>query len=292
MKRGSVFSPSSPLVPSAVPNQAVPSENIKRWPPRRRTWVGVMALFVLALMLWLGGWLRPAQTLPQIETTEQMFDRLLQERGWPSPARGVAMNAWVSVVRVKGYVSDPKHKDQWQDFGVGTGVVISEDGLILTNLHVVAEAKRLEITFADGMQAEASLVLAYPDKDLAMLKPNKIPDDLQPIVLGSSKEVLPGDAVVVIGFPFGMGPSVSSGVVSGLDREFRSEKGDRTMTGLIQFDAAANPGNSGGPLLNANGELIGIVTAIMNPTSARTFIGIGFATTIEAAGVAVGMPIF
>ena len=89
-----------------------------------------------------------------------------------------------------------------------------------------------------------------------------------------------------------MGPSVSAGVVSGLGREFISPQGGRLLTGLIQFDAAANPGNSGGPLVNHAGEVIGIVTAILNPTQARTFIGIGFATTIEEAGMAVGMPPF
>ena len=136
------------------------------------------------------------------------------------------------------------------------------------------------------------MVATQPNNDLAVLKPQKIPDDLQPATLGSSRQVAPGDAVAVIGFPFGMGPSVSSGVVSGMNREFKNAKGDLLMTGLIQFDAAANPGNSGGPLINMNGEVIGIVTAIMNPTSARTFIGIGFAATIEAAGMAVGLPVF
>jgi S1-C subfamily serine protease len=97
---------------------------------------------------------------------------------------------------------------------------------------------------------------------------------------------------VAVGFPFGIGPSVSAGVVSGLDRSFRSPEGRQVMTGLIQFDAAANPGNSGGPLITMDGEVIGIVTAILNPTPARTFIGIGFAATIENAGGAVGIPPF
>ena len=141
-------------------------------------------------------------------------------------------------------------------------------------------------------RSDAAVVATQPNNDLAVLKPQRIPDDLQPAVLGSSRQVVPGDAVAVVGFPFGMGPSVSAGVVSGLNREFSNEKGDRKMSGLIQFDAAANPGNSGGPLVNMNGEVIGIVTAIMNPTSARTFIGIGFAATIESAGMAVGLPVF
>ena len=110
--------------------------------------------------------------------------------------------------------------------------------------------------------------------------------------MGSSANLRPGDEVVAVGFPFGIGPSVSAGVVSGLGREFRAPEGQRALTGLIQFDAAANPGNSGGPLVNMSGEVVGIVTAILNPTEARTFIGIGFATTMESAGGAVGIPPF
>jgi S1-C subfamily serine protease len=110
--------------------------------------------------------------------------------------------------------------------------------------------------------------------------------------LGSSQQLHAGDGVVAVGFPFGIGQSVSSGVVSGLNRQFKSPDGKQVLTGLIQFDAAANPGNSGGPLVNMSGEVVGIVTAILNPTSARTFIGIGFATTIESAGNAVGLPPF
>jgi len=136
------------------------------------------------------------------------------------------------------------------------------------------------------------VVSVQPDKDLAVLKPQKIPDDLEAAILGSSQQLAPGDVVVAVGFPFGIGPSISSGVVSGLNRHFKSPDGQQTLKGLIQFDAAANSGNSGGPLVNTSGEVVGIVTAILNPTSARTFIGIGFATTIESAGSAVGLPPF
>ena len=95
-----------------------------------------------------------------------------------------------------------------------------------------------------------------------------------------------------MGFPFGIGPSASAGVISGLKREYRSASGKRILSNLIQFDAAANPGNSGGPLVTADGEVVGIVTAILNPTSARTFIGIGFAVPIENAASAAGLPPF
>jgi len=173
----------------------------------------------------------------------------------------------------------------------GSGVVIVDDGVILTNLHVVAGSKRITVTFHDGTKSEAVLVKAWPENDLAVLKAKMIPDDLPAATLGSTANLRPGDEVVAVGFPFGIGPSVSAGVVSGLNREFIS-KGKRVLTRLIQFDAAANPGNSGGPLVTMDGEVVGIVTAILSPNRAGTFIGIGFATTIEAAGGAVGIPPF
>jgi S1-C subfamily serine protease len=174
----------------------------------------------------------------------------------------------------------------------GSGVVIVDDGTILTNLHVVAGARRIVVTFYDGSESEAVLVRAWPQNDLAVLRAKQIPDDLPAATLGSTANLRPGDEVVAVGFPYGIGPSVSAGVVSGLNREFRSPRGKRLLTRLIQFDAAANPGNSGGPLVTMDGEVVGIVTAILSPNDAGTFIGIGFATTIEAAGGAVGIPPF
>lgn len=189
--------------------------------------------------------------------------------------------------------ADPKgNKSAAREPQVGSGVVIVDQGIILTNLHVVAGAKRLTVTFHDGLESEAVLVGAHPENDLAVIKAKTLPDDLPAATLGAAGRLKPGDEVVAVGFPFGIGPSVSAGVVSGLNREFRSPEGKRILTKLIQFDAAANPGNSGGPLVNMSGEVVGIVTAILNPTEARTFIGIGFAATIEAAGNAVGIPPF
>ena len=119
------------------------------------------------------------------------------------------------------------------------------------------------------MESEAELVAAQPENDLAVIRAKKIPDDLPAATLGSSLRLQPGDEVVAVGFPFGIGPSVSAGVVSGLNRGFRSADGKRKLTRLIQFDAAVNPGNSGGPLVTMDGEVVGIVTAIFNPTEAR-----------------------
>jgi S1-C subfamily serine protease len=216
----------------------------------------------------------------------------LQTKELPSQNVRAVASVQGAVVLVQAYVTDPKNKDIDKENGVGTGVVIKDDGTILTNFHVVSGAKKLKITFFDGSEAEATVIGVHPNKDLAVVKPQKIPDDLEPAILGSSQQLSPGDGVVAVGFPFGIGPSVSAGVVSGLNRQFKSPDGSQVLSGLIQFDAAANPGNSGGPLVNMSGEVVGIVTAILNPTSARTFIGIGFATTIESAGSAVGLPPF
>jgi len=139
------------------------------------------------------------------------------------------------------------------------------------------------------MEAEAEIVGLHPEHDLAVLQAKSIPDDLFAATMRSTGDLMPGDHVVAVGFPFGIGPSVSAGVVSGLKREFRSPEGKRVLTNLIQFDAAANPGSSGGPLVTADGEVVGIVTAILNPTENRVFIGIGFAVPIENAASAAGM---
>jgi S1-C subfamily serine protease len=176
--------------------------------------------------------------------------------------------------------------------GIGTGVVIMDNGTILTNLHVVFGAKRIKVIFADGLEADADVVALRPEHDLAVLRARKIPDDLQAATMRSTHDLRPGDRVTAVGFPFGIGPSVSHGVVSGLKREFRSPEGQRILTNLIQFDAAANPGNSGGPLVTDDGEVVGIVTAIYNPTQERFFVGIGFAVPIENAAQAAGMPPF
>jgi S1-C subfamily serine protease len=148
------------------------------------------------------------------------------------------------------------------------------------------------VTFADGSESAASVVSLQPENDLAVLQAHTIPDDLHAATLRSTSGLAPGDAVLAVGFPFGIGPSASQGVVSGLKREFRAPGGQRSLTNLIQFDAAANPGNSGGPLVTMDGHVVGIVTAIMNPNQQRTFIGIGFAVPIENAAAAAGMPPF
>jgi S1-C subfamily serine protease len=195
-----------------------------------------------------------------------------------------------SIVRVRAFFEGPDGGEIAG--GVGTGVVILDKGVILTNIHVVDGAKRIGLTFSEGMESDAIVTGTRPEDDLAVLQASAVPDDLQAATLQSTAGLQPGDFVTAVGFPFGIGPSVSSGVVSGLKREYRSPEGQRLLTNLIQFDAAVNPGNSGGPLLNASGEVVGIVTGILNPTQQRVFVGIGFAVPIENAAMAVGVPPF
>lgn len=196
-----------------------------------------------------------------------------------------------SVVRVRGLATDEESGEEVER-SVGTGVVIVDKGIILTNLHVVTSATKLAIVFADGLESEASVIGLQPEQDLAVLQAKTIPDDLAPATMRSTEDLAIGDEVLAVGFPFGIGPSASAGVVSGLRREYRSPEGKRILTNLIQFDAAANPGNSGGPLVTAEGEVVGIVTGLLNPTEQRVFIGIGFAVPIESAAGAVGLSPF
>ena len=247
------------------------------------------ALFAFALFLAYES-TRP----PQHELTQEDIDtavlNTLENQSLPSRQARAADSVLPSVVRVRGYVDDGG--GELMEAATGSGVVIVDQGVILTNLHVVQGAEKVTVTFFDGMESEASVAGAQPENDLAVVKAKTIPDDLAAATLGTTQRLKQGDEVVAVGFPFGIGPSVSAGVVSGLNREFRSPDGKKVLTKLIQFDAAANPGSSGGPLVTMDGEVVGIVTAIFSPNEARTFVGIGFAVTIESAGAAVGLPPF
>jgi len=216
--------------------------------------------------------------------------RTMSTQVMPSAAARAAEKIRPSVVHVLSFGKDKEGKEVEQ--GVGTGVVIVDKGVILTNLHVVQGADRLQVTFADGSESGAIVTGVQPENDLAVLQAKTIPDDLSAATMRSTADLVPGDEVVAVGFPFGIGPSVSAGVISGFDREFKSPEGKQVIGNLIQFDAAANPGNSGGPLVTMDGEVVGIVTGILNPTSARTFVGIGFAVPIESAASAAGLPPF
>ena len=171
--------------------------------------------------------------------------------------------------------------------GLGAGVIINADGAILTANHVVSGAKVITVTFADGTSSTASIVSAEPERDIAVLRPDRKPEIVVPAVMGGGVNV--GDEAYVIGHPLGLSDSMSAGIISGLDRSVPTEDGT-VLKGLIQFDAAVNPGNSGGPLLNRNGQVVGIVTALANPSERRFFVGIGFAVPIDQAGGSAGGP--
>ena len=256
-------------------------------------WAAIGAL-ALALALPDTPWRAPVQRKLTQEDINAAVMHTLTNKVLPSQATRAAAAVGPSLVRVEGVLAGRKDRKGHAELGrgVGTGVVIIDNGTILTNLHVVQGAESITVTFADGLESPAAIVNVQPENDLAVLRAQKIPDDLPAATMRSTGDLAPGDEVVAIGFPFGIGPSVSAGVVSGLKRGFRSPEGGQVMSNLIQFDAAANPGNSGGPLVTMDGQVVGIVTAILNPTPARTFLGIGFAVPIENAAAAAGLPPF
>src|SRR5258706_3533083 len=275
------------------------------------------AAAALAVVALLGGWqlLHPAaRVLSQWDIDNAVKYTLSHTDPPPADTAIAAAIVGPSVVRVEGYLSpehaaeeakaellaakkDKNHKPvplrspdgkEHKPAATGSGVVIDTKGDILTNLHVIRSTDRWVVTFWDGSKSEAQVVNVQPENDLAVIKAKNSPDDLKPATLASTAGLNPGDTVVAVGFPFGIGPSVSSGVISGLKREFvdpdRKEGG--RLTNLIQFNAAVNPGNSGGPLVNRDGEVVGIVTAIFNPTGQRVLAGVALALPIENAAKA------
>ena len=174
--------------------------------------------------------------------------------------------------------------------GVGSGVVVSDRGDILTSLHVVADASDIQVTFADGTQSSARVTARQPENDIAVLRPSRPPALLVPATLGNPGALRVGDEAFVVGNPLGLYGSLSSGVISGLNRSVTPPDSRQRLQGLIQFDAAVNPGSSGGPLLNRDGQVVGIVTGLENPTDQNFFVGIGFAVPIDVAGGAAGLP--
>ncbi|MDR7094777.1 trypsin-like peptidase domain-containing protein [Hydrogenophaga laconesensis] len=306
MRKPALYSPSSrPVAPKAaaqgagaVPEGgAAPSAQPRRWratasrvagSPRVMWSVMALTAALLGASVWHGHASGP-RALTQKDIDAAVL-RTLTTQNLPSRAARAAEKIRPAVVRVMSYGKDKKGEEQ--ELGVGTGVVIVDKGIILTNLHVVQHAQTIKLVFADGTESGASITGVQAKNDLAVLQAHTIPDDLIAATMRSTADLVPGDEVVAVGFPFGIGPSTSAGVISGFGRAFKSPEGEQEIGNLIQFDAAANPGNSGGPLVTMDGEVVGIVTGILNPTSHRTFVGIGFAVPIESAASAAGLPPF
>ena len=208
----------------------------------------------------------------------------------PGSLSGAARKAAPAVVSIntsKAPVRDPHSDDPWFQFffgdqanrpqaGLGSGVIVSPEGYILTNNHVVDGADEIDVTLSDGRKARATVIGTDPETDLAILKIEL--DKLPVIVLGDSDTALVGDRVLAIGNPFGVGQTVTSGIVSALGR---SQLGINTFENFIQTDAAINPGNSGGALVDVNGNLLGINTAIYSRSGGS--LGIGFAIPVSTA---------
>jgi S1-C subfamily serine protease len=216
------------------------------------------------------------------EVNQIVMDNLASATPPPPFSEGVYNVIQPSVVLLRTHSKD--------EDGLGTGVIISDQGAILTSLHVVEGASTIGVTFADGTTTNAQVTTSQPENDIAVLQPQEMPPQLVPAVLGNPNALRVGDEAYVVGNPFGLYGSMSAGVISGFDRTFTPATTGRTLHGLIQIDAAVNPGNSGGPLLNRYGEVVGIVTGIANPTEEHVFIGIGFALPITVAAGGGGSP--
>ena len=260
------------------------------------------ALLASALAALHGAFIPAPHEITQ-EDIDQAVARTLETKPVPSPAVKAYQAVRSSIVRVHAMsaVGDASGLDEYggataapsgASSATGSGVVIIDRGVILTCLHVVAGASKVRVLFEDGLESEATIVSTQPENDLAVLQASRIPDDLRAATLRSARHLVEGEHVTAVGFPFGIGPSVSHGVISGLQREYQAPKGERSLSNLIQFDAAANPGSSGGPLVNAAGEVVGIITAILSTSEKGTFSGIGFAVPIETAAGAAGLPPF
>src|SRR5438876_7319493 len=293
-RRTAVYSGSK----AAQPRQAPKLVEAPKAARRRVAWRKAMVPALLAVILVLVGalWASQPRGVTQAQV-EALVHRAIDEIP-PRPSATEAFEKILpSVVAVRAMADDGEEGTRGMaegkaDVQRGTGVVIVESGLILTNLHVVQGARRIHVTFFDGLDSEAELVGQRAEHDLAVLQAKSLPDDMMPATMRSTSGLRPGDEVVAVGFPFGIGPSASAGVISGLKRDYVSPDGKQSLANLIQFDAAVNPGNSGGPLVTLDGEVVGVVTGLLNPTEHRVFIGIGFAVPIENAASAIGLSPF
>ena len=249
---------------------------------RTRIWRRVAAPLALAALLGLS-WI----LVDAVQTGGNRVLDSIQEQATPTPTPPLAAMVYAhvapSVVQVTATLAggDPSS---------GAGVIVDDMADILTSLHIVNGATTVTVRYFDGTESRADVTATLPDKDIAVLHPQNLPKTLVPATLGDPGRLAVGAPAFVIGHPFGLTGSLSAGVVSGLDRSMSAPGLAKPLTGLIQFDAAVNPGNSGGPLVDENGEVVGIVTGLVNPSGQKVFSGVGFAVTIDQAAGALGLP--
>jgi S1-C subfamily serine protease len=225
--------------------------------------------------------------LSQRDVEREVASALASQTPAPPLSQGAYEAVRPSLVLIEADHPEPSGQSGQ---GLGSGVVVDATGDILTALHVVDGANHIQVTFADGTRSPAEVVSSQPEHDIAVVRANQLPAGIVPATLGDPNGMRIGSDAFVVGNPFGLYGSMSAGVVSGLGRSFKVPGSDRTIDGLIQVDAAINPGNSGGPLLNRAGQVVGIVTALVNPSKENVFIGIGLAVPIDVAGGAAGLP--
>jgi serine protease DegQ len=247
--------------------------------------LGVMAA-LLALVLYNQFTPRPHQL-----TIKEVNDSVAQTMASATPPPAYSTVVY-QIIRPSLVLIETKSpgKDGKDEKGLGSGVIVDEMGDILTSLHVVADATDIQLFFYDGTQSGAQIVTTQPENDIAVLQADTLPDQLVPAVLGNPRAMRVGDDVFAVGNPFGLYSSMTAGVISGFNRSFKPPDSKLELKDMIQIDAAVNPGNSGGPLLNRYGQVIGIVEGILNPTDQGFFVGVGFAVPINIAGGAAGLP--
>jgi S1-C subfamily serine protease len=228
---------------------------------------------------------------PHQLTAQEVNDAVAQALASATPEPAFSSRVFQVIRPSLVLIQTENHDAQGKDgYGLGSGTIIDDSGSILTSLHVVAGASVIQVTFADGTQSGAQVAVSQPENDIAVLVPSQPPAQIVPAVLGNPGAMRVGDEAYAVGNPFGLYGSMSAGIISGFDRTFQPPDSDQKLLGLIQIDAAVNPGNSGGPLLNRYGQVIGVIVGIANPTEQDVFIGIGFAVPINVAGGAAGLP--
>ena len=248
--------------------------------------VSGVAATLVALLLF-NRLLPPAHQLTAREVQDTVAKTLASATPLPAYSARVYQAIQPSFVLIQTHSPGTDGK---QENALGSGVVIDDRGDILTSLHVVAGASEIRLTFADGTQSSGTVMVQQPEHDIAVLRADQPPAQIVPATLGNPNAMQIGDEAFVVGNPLGLYSSMSAGVISGLNRTFQPSTSKQKLQGLMQIDAAVNPGNSGGPLLNRDGQVIGIVTGIVNPSGQDVFIGIGFAVPITVAGGAAGLP--